>query len=193
MCQHLCFQLYMPQPTKGTKICVDLALLGMSSLHNCTTQAACKKGFAKSAGAWQLLSMVWMQRNWFPAGRPGNQKKLVSCAAVCGQNWFPGWLVLGFGRSEKCVQMRSILLNIFGFLAHIFGFLTQSCAGGFWFFYWLQLFFLDIGGFFGFRKPILVPSTHHLHGAQNQLCHGVDMSVKQLIWRVLIYICIVDI
>ena len=127
----------MPQPTKGTKICVDLALLGMSSLHNCTTQAACKKGFAKSAGA---------------AGRPGNQKKLVSCAAVCGQNWFPGWLVLGFGRSEKCVQMRSILLNIFGFLAHILGFLTQSCAGGFWFFYWLPLFFLISAVFFWFSE-----------------------------------------
>lgn len=185
MCQHLCFQLYMPQPTKGTKICVDLALLGMSSLHNCTTQAACKKGFAKSAGAWQLLSMVWMQRNWFPAGRPGNQKKLVSCAAVCGQNWFPGWLVLGFGRSEKCVY--------FWFPCAYFWFPDAILRWWFLVFYWLQLFFLDIGGFFGFRKPILVPSTHHLHGAQNQLCHGVDMSVKQLIWRVLIYICIVDI
>lgn len=155
MCQHLCFQLYMPQPTKGTKICVDLALLGMSSLHNCTTQAACKKGFAKSAGAWQLLSMVWMQRNWFPAGRPGNQKKLVSCAAVCGQNWFPGWLVLGFGRSEKCVQMRSILLNIFGFLAHIFGFLTQSCAGGFWFFIGCSFFFLISAVFLVFGNQFL--------------------------------------
>ena len=130
----------MPQPTKGTKICVDLALLGMSSLHNCTTQAACKKGFAKSAGA---------------AGRPGNQKKLVSCAAVCGQNWFPGWLVLGFGRSEKCVQMRSILLNIFGFLAHIFGFLTQSCAGGFWFFIGCSFFFLISAVFLVFGNQFL--------------------------------------